>query len=625
MTADFGIDKRIERPLTREKRTVITVCLIILVLYSAVLGMIYNNNTRLSGVLSTFKEALEDRDYNRALEMYRDIHAKIVEVPPEKLSSVEKEKQILLSMESIVDERVRSIEERIRNNRYQPGNDDRAFLEQMKEMTGASLTNWLNDLAEEFLLGTVEKPTLQYIFDQIGDYSNVEAFASPLRKEIDSIEIARGDIQEAERLFEENDYIPAAIKFEYILGVSDGFVYSYANRRLSELKNVMYEPIMEQCDDLLANFRYYSAEKILSDMARIFPDDQKVQAKLLDATSNTVLVENYFGQIEVICVKPLIADTGLAFSTGGGSTTESFYLTTEEFKRILQALYEKDYILIDPHSMVDMTNDTFLLDKALLVPKGKKPLVIIVENVNYSAYQYGKGLCSRLVFNDQEQVCGEYLNESGQKVVSRTAEAIGILDSFVEANLDFSFNGTKGIISLSGYETVFGYITDPDQIDDRNEALAAMALPAEDPSEEDIELNRQKVIEIVEKLKDTGWIFASSTYGYINADDSTMEVIRNDTGKWLDQVARLTGEVDMLVYPNGNFIKGSDSRCVYLKNLGFRIFFGVGPYPYYTFGDNYMYMDRAMMNGDTLRNANYSRLFDVNTIYDETRKNKLTG
>jgi hypothetical protein len=625
LTADFGIDKRIEKPLTREKKTILAVCLIILLLYAAVLGIIYNNNTRLSGVLPAFIEALDNRNYGSALGMYRKIHAKIVEVPPENLTSVTKEKQILLSMESIVDERVRSIEKQIRYDRYQPGNDDRAFLEQMKEMTGASLTNWLNSLAEEFLLGTIEKPTLQYIFDQIGDYSNVEAFANPLKKEIDSIEIARGDVQEAEMLFEDRDYIPAAIKFEYIMGVSEGFVYSYANRRLSELKTVMYEPIMEQCDKLLENFRYYSAEKILSDMARIFPDDQKVQAKLLDATSNTVLVENYFGQIEVICVKPLIADTVLAFSTGSSSTTESFYLTCEEFKRILQALYDKDYVLVDPHSMVDMTNDTFLLDKALVVPKGKKPLVVVVENVNYSAYLYGKGFCSKLVFNDQDQVCGEYLNASGQKVVSRTAEAIGILDSFVEANPDFSFNGTKGIISLSGYETVFGYITDADQIDDRNEALAAMALPEENPSEEDIELNRQKVIEIVALLKDKGWNFASSTYGYINADDSTMEVIQNDTDKWLKQVASLTGKVDMLVYPNGNFIKGSDSRCVYLKNLGFRIFFGVGPYPYYTFGDNYLYMDRAMMNGDTLRNVNYSRLFTASTIYDSARKNNLAG
>lgn len=624
MTAIFGIDKRIEKPLSSEKKTVLIICLVLLALYAAVIGSVYNSNTRLSGVLPAFRDALEDRDYGKALGLYRDIHSRIVRVAPEDSASISKEKQILISMEKIVDERVRAIEDQIRYQRYAPGKDDRAFLEQMKEMTGASLSQWMNNLAEEFLLGTIEKPTLQYIFEQIGDYSNIESLATPLRKEIDSIEIAKGDVQDAERLFADGEYIEAALKFEYILGTSQGFVYSYTDGRLKELKDVMYEPMMVKCDKLLENFRYYSAEEILSDMARIFPEDQKVQAKLLEATSNTVIVEKYQGQIEVLCVKPLIADTELAFSSDSGATNDSFYLTTEEFKDILISLYDRNYILFDPHSMVDMTNDTFLLDKTVMLPKGKKPLVIIIENVNYTAYLIGKGFCSKLLFNDQGQVCGEYINASGQKVVSRSSEAIGILDAFVEAHPDFSFNGTKGIISLSGYETVFGYITDVDQIDDRNGALSASGMAQENPTEEDIRQNRLKVIEMITKLKETGWYFASSTYGLINANDSSMDVIRNDTEKWLNQVAPLTGDVDMLVYPNGNFIKGSDSRCVYLKNLGFRIFFGVGPNPYYAFGDNYLYFDRAMLNGDTLRNTNYTRLFTVSDIYDDTRKRKLS-
>lgn len=625
MSISFEPDKKNRMPLTYGRRTIIYVCLIILILYTISIGVIHNENTRLSDVIPQFREALDARDYSAALQMYRDIHARIVEVPPEKSYSVEKEKQILSDMEGIVDERVRLIEHRIRNNRYMPVMDDRAFLEQMKEMTGASLSTWLSELAEEFLLGTIEKPTLHFIFEQIGDYSNVESFATPLQREIDNIEISRGDIQTAENLFMDEEYISAAIKYISVLESTDGFVHAYADRRLSDLKEVMYTPIMEECDTLLDNYRYYSAEAILSDMATIFPEDQRIQAKLLEATTNTDLVTQYTGQIEVICVKPLIADKELAFSVSGSSTTESFYLTTDEFRKILQSLYERDYILIDAHSIVDMSNDTFLLDKNLMIPADKKPLVIIVENVNYTAYLNEKGFCTRLVINDQGQVSGEYRNAAGQKVVSRSAEAIGIVDAFVESNPDFSFDGTKGVISLTGYETVFGYITDADQIDDRNSALTAMGLPQENPSEEEIEQNREKVTELIQKLKDTGWVFASSTYGFINANDSSLQVIQADTEKWLNQVAPLTGEVDMLVYPNGNFIKGSDMRCVYLKNLGFRIFFGVGSTAYRTFGDNYLYFDRAMMNGDTLRNVNYSRFFDVREIYDESRNKKLNA
>ena len=68
------------------------------------------------------------------------------------------------------------------------------------------------------------------------------------------------------------------------------------------------------------------------------------------------------------------------------------------------------------------------------------------------------------------------------------------------------------------------------------------------------------------------------------------------------------------------FRSGSDPRCVYLKNSGFRIFFGVGPTPYHIYGDNYLYFDRAVLNGDTVRNVDYSRLFEAKDVYDESRK-----
>jgi len=98
-----------------------------------------------------------------------------------------------------------------------------------------------------------------------------------------------------------------------------------------------------------------------------------------------------------------------------------------------------------------------------------------------------------------------------------------------------------------------------------------------------------------------------------------MDTITNDTNKWLDQVSNLTGKTDILVYPNGNFIKGADPRAVFLKDNGFRIFFGVGPTPYYTFGDNYLYLDRTMLNGDTLRTLSFDGAFDPRKVYDAKR------
>lgn len=623
MAQEFGLDFRINKPMTGINKVLMVVCFIVLLSFAIGIGVIYVSNSRLSDILPRFEKALESRNYDQALELYRDIHARVVSESPEMEKTISKEKAVLYAMEDIVDERVSSIEYLLRYERYTPSTDDKAFLEQMKELTGASLSIWLDNLSKEFLLGTIEKPTLLYIFEQIGDYSNIVASSIPLKKEIENIEISRGEVQEAEKFFADKDYISAAEKFESVMSGTQGFVYQYAESRLADLKLEMYEPIMAQCDHMLDTFKFYTAEEILSKMARIFPDDLKIQSQLLEATSNTMLVEEYSGSIEVICVKPVIADTDLAFSEDASSTIDSYYLTKNEFRLILESLYAKNYVLIDALSIVDVSNETFLLGKTLMIPEGKKPLIIVLEDLNYSAYQKGNGLCSKLVFNDQGYVSGEYTNAAGQTVVSRNAEAIGILDAFVEEHTDFSFNGAKGVISLTGYETIFGYITNTDQIDDRNAALSAVGLPAVNLSAEEIATNIDSVTSIISVLKDTGWTFGSSTYGYINANESDMETIRNDTQKWLDQVLPLTGPVNILVYPNGNFIKGSDDRAVYLKNKGFRIFFGVGPTPYYTFGDNYLYYDRAVLNGDTLRNLDYSRLFQVSAVYDTSRTKGL--
>ncbi len=590
----------------------------VLVVAVVIFGWIYAYNEQLNSVIPTFQSALDSGRYKAALEMYRDVQAEVISRDPNQ-SEDTAEREVLTEMEDIVFTRVDSIENSIRTNRYSPSADDRAFLEQMGELTGSRMTVWLNSLCQEFLLGQIERPTLQFVFDSVADYANITAAATPLEKEFDQIEQARGDISTAENYYNTKSYIEAVETYEDIIAHTTGFVSSYAQARLQTCEKEMYQPIMDQCDHLLKTYRYYTAEDILSDMARIFPDDQKVQSKLLEATSNTSPVVDYKGNVEVLCVKPLIADTTVAFSGTQASTADSLCLTAGEFEKILEQVYKADYILIDVRTMTDQTNLSSVTEKTLTLPEGKKPLVIVFENANYSAYQKGMGTCNRLVLNDQNQVCGEYTNANGQTVVSRGSEAIGILDAFVESHPDFSFDGAKGIISFSGYETMMGYIVNADQVDDRNSALQAVSLPAINPSEADIQTNQTTVKAILSVLSDNGWVFASSTYGFINANSCDLQAIQNDTNKWLDQIGSLTGAVQILVYPNGDFIKGSDPRCGFLKENGFRIFFGVGPTPYYTFGDNYLYLDRAMLNGDTLRKMDYSRLFDADQVYDTSR------
>jgi hypothetical protein len=225
-------------------------------------------------------------------------------------------------------------------------------------------------------------------------------------------------------------------------------------------------------------------------------------------------------------------------------------------------------------------------------------------------------LCTQLSLDEQGYVCGQYVAPDGTLVSGRELEAIGILDAFVEAHPDFSFDGAKGVISICGYESVFGYVISRDEADDRSEALASIGRPNVEFTDSEIENNRQTVSEIMSVLQDTGWRLASSTYGNINAYESDMDTIVSDTTKWMEQIETLIGDVHIIVYPGGNYIYGTDPRAVYLKNNGFRIFFGMGYNPYHIYGDNYLYYDRTTISEYTLSNNDYSRLFDVTRILD---------
>ena len=131
----------------------------------AIMIFVSKDTRRLAGVMPGFNEALEKRDYATALAMYRDMNDIIINRDPGDDSDFTGEYEILTQMEATVNERVRSIEDKIRYDRYTPTTDDIAFLEGLSELTGARMTIWLNDLCEEFLLGTIEKPTLMFIFD----------------------------------------------------------------------------------------------------------------------------------------------------------------------------------------------------------------------------------------------------------------------------------------------------------------------------------------------------------------------------------------------------------------------------------------------------------------------------
>ena len=586
------------------------ICLVMVFVIIGVSVWIKTTNKQEESVLPEFVAALDQGRYDDALQIYRDIHDRVVAADPSKLESMKSETDAMAQMESEVDSRLQEIESKIRYERYEPTTGDIEFMNEMEELTSSSISQWLHDLCEEFLLGTIEKPDVIFIFDQMSNIGNISASATPLRQEIETIEMARGDAQAAESAFAEDDYVRAVQTYQGVTENYSGFVLDFAERRIAEIKEIMYEPMLLEGEHMLERYRYYSAEALFSDMAVIFPDDDRINSDLLEATRNTTQTETYSGNVEVLCVRQLIADT-----TSPGADSDLF-LTTTEFQRMLEQLYANGYVLVDAETMADQSEESFITEMDLTVPEGKRPVILVLDQFDYYASNYINGCCERLVLNDQDQVCAEYTDSEGNKVISRTAEAIGILDEFIEEHPEFSFDGAKGVISICGYESCFGYVISEDELDDRNNALALAGRPSINLSESDIEANRNTVSDICSVLLDTGWKFACATYGNINAYEADYDTIISDTEKWLDQIGTLTGPVHMIVYPGGNYIYGTDPKAEYLKGNGIRIFFGMGYNAYHIYGNNYLYYDRLMISDSSLRNSDLSRLFDSSLVLD---------
>ena len=596
-------------------------CAVVLIALTVTTFVLGRKNAYELETVPSFELAINEGRYADALDIYRGIQDEVLKSSPDEQASNVMRVQMLDDMQNIVREHVDELCNRIISNRYVLTPSDINFLDSMKELTSSVVSERLYSICEEFLLGKVEKPVVTYFFDQLQPIGNFSATANPLLRELDFIETATGDVQTAENSLEKGDYIAAVKKYTQVNGSYEGFVGDYCDKRISAIKEMMYEPMMAEGEHLLSTYKFYSAESLFSDLAVIFPEDEMIKSNLLTATSHTSEVKEYRGKIECICVRSLIADSDVAFSGRYHSTNTNLHLTIKEFEKILENLYQRGYVLVDVEDLIDQSDPTFLLERNLKVPKGKKPLIVVIEDLQYGVADYRCGTCRRLVLNDENQVCGEYQNNAGETVVSRTAEAIGLLDVFVEKHPDFTYDGAKGIISVSGHEACFGYVVAAGELEDRNAALSAANLPQlTNITNEDIDFAREKVMEIKNVLADNGWKFASCTYSYIaDCRNTEKQVLIDDFVKWQDQIGSLFGEVHILVYPNGNYIYGTDDRAVYFKNRGFRIFFGGGATPYHIYGDNYLFVDRAMMSYTTLNRKAYKDLFDYNEIIDPVR------
>ena len=333
--------------------------------------------------------------------------------------------------------------------------------------------------------------------------------------------------------------------------------------------------------------------------------------------------------VEHLFFHPVIAYPEFAFSDAVPQDRQNglddWMVTVDEFKKILQSVYDKGYILVnmgDVWSEVTDENGVTRMERnTLMLPEGKKPLIISFDDVNYYDYMLAEGFTSKLVLGEDGQIWAECTDPfTKETFLTQDLDATPILDQFVLEHPDFSLNGAKAIFSLTGYQGILGYRTQNDR-----------SLPADDPKRPEFEAYRQSEIDavkpVIQRLKETGWTFGSHTWGHINLGSSTrtLESVQTDTERWLEEVGSLVGPTQVLFYPHGSRPDGYDVTQTgpmfqYLQSKGFRIFASVGIESYSKIkGDiSAVICDRLHPDGTTLRwqRDRYLQFYDAADIID---------
>lgn len=309
----------------------------------------------------------------------------------------------------------------------------------------------------------------------------------------------------------------------------------------------------------------------------------------------------------------LIAYPEIAFRYGNPmkNSYERDCLTVSEFKTILSSLYENGYALVDVGELYTVENG-IAKPASFLFPANKKPIVFSFDDINY----YEKKM--HLGMNDKLIVSGGRLatfTRDAEQQINYDNETVTILENFIAAHPDFSYNGARGVLCLTGYDGIFGWRTQSTAENRTGEIAGAK--------------------EVVAALKKRGWRFASHSYGHGHMKQMSVDKFLSDVEKWNSEVEPLVGETQLYCYPygeweiteNGAFTKKHQA----LIDSGFKLFFGVGADGYFgqvPFGrnsDKTLLMDRKPLDGYSLKafSEKYSPYFNSKSVYASRERRNI--
>ena len=388
--------------------------------------------------------------------------------------------------------------------------------------------------------------------------------------------------------------------------------------------------ILEKAEEMAAGYDFEGAVALIDSFSGNiggYPQLQDARARY-EYSKESLVAWTDPNSIVNLSFQTLIADTDRAFAHEEyGSSLKKNFITTGEFQKILERLYENDYILVSIKDLIETgtseSGSEYYQYKELLLPEGKKPLVLTQTNVNYNLYlvdsnddlvadKDGVGIASKMVLDESGNVTCEIVNADGT-VSTGAYDLVPILDAFIEEHPDFSYRGAKAVLALTGYNGLFGYRTHTEARD----------ILGEEQYEKDV----ASVQAIAQALTESGYDLGCYTYGNNAYGKHSVSQIQEDMNRWVDEVVPVLGNVDIMVFAQNSDINSgmlySGSKFDYLKAQGFNYFLGFcsegDPFTY--IAENYVRQGRLMVTGNNLKNNAkwFNAIFSTEDLLDEAR------
>lgn len=389
------------------------------------------------------------------------------------------------------------------------------------------------------------------------------------------------------------------------------------------------ESLIAEADLLAASYDYQGAIDMLNTFEGDLNKHPSVYDKLVQYESalNNLVAWDAPGKVVNLSFQLLIADPPRAFNHSVYSTSfNKNFITTEEFAKILQQLYENGYVLVDLDDII--TTETLedgsvvYRSKTLYLPSGKKPLMLTQTNVNYNYYLIdsdgdkvadagGGGFASKLLW-DGTTFTNTLVDGSGNTVTGNF-DLVPILEAFIAKNPTFSYQGARAVLALTGYNGLFGYRTHS----------SAKDIFGEDAYNADV----AEVKTLVDALRAAGYKLACYSYENISYLDSSVTEIQADLSGWTSEVVPIIGNPEIFTYAQLTDITDeptySGDKYETLKNLGFRYFLGFcnDGTPWATVTDQYVRQGRILVTGANLAHHAdwFTGMFDAEIVLDGAR------